>query len=95
MVTKRRKQNLHNSKTTTNVNESITWWLTPPAKYKDMENPKYHYHPNELCKCISKNDKEQHYQEKDEHKPGAPLLKDHQRRLRNFCRRKAGINTPS
>ena len=77
MVTKRRKKhNLHTLKTITDVNESITWWSTPPTKYKDMEDIKYLYHPNELYRLISKEAKEQYCQKKDENKPGALLPKD-------------------
>ena len=53
-----------------------------------MDNPKCYYNPNDLYYCISKKEQERYYKKKT-NEPGAPLLKDKQRRIRHYCRMKS------
>ena len=89
-VTKRRKKQnipLETLKIIPDENDSTLRWTSPPTRYKGCVRSKYEYHPNELYWLIAQEKQKQNYQQKERNKPGAPLLKDIQRRIRNFCSR--------
>ena len=65
--------------------QSILWWISPLRD--DDVQARYEINPNELFWLINKTEQNKYYEKKTKNHYGAPLLKDNERRARNYCRR--------